>query len=59
MTNIDFNFEFIGEIPDPGGKLRAEAEDRLIFLTKGHKDLIGATVTIEELTGETTPIASK
>ncbi|NIV30155.1 MAG: 30S ribosomal protein S30 [Anaerolineae bacterium] len=55
MTNIEFGFEFYSEIPDPDGVLRAEAERRLLALTEGHDDLIGASLTLEELTGETTP----
>ena len=51
----EFGFEYYSEIPDPEDALRAEAERRLLALTEGHDDLIGASVTIEELTGETTP----
>lgn len=55
MTMLDFEFEFTSDIPDPDDALRAEAHDRLLALTQGHDDLIGASVTVEELTGETTP----
>ena len=55
MTMIDFEFEFTSEIPDPDDALRAEAYDRLLALSEGHDDLIGASVTLEELTGVTTP----
>jgi ribosome-associated translation inhibitor RaiA len=55
MTHVEFSFEFYSEIPDPEDALRAEAERRLLALTEGHDDLIGASVTMEELTGETTP----
>jgi len=55
MTNIEFSFEFYSEIPDPEDALRVEAERRLLALTEGHNDLIGASLTMEELTGETTP----
>ena len=55
MTNIEFSFEFYSEIPDPDEALRVEAEGRLLALTEGHGDLTGASLTIEELTGETTP----
>ena len=55
MTNVEFSFEFYSEIPDPEDALRAEAERRLLALTQGHDDLIGASLTMEELTGETTP----
>jgi ribosome-associated translation inhibitor RaiA len=55
MTGAQFGFEFYTEIPDPADGLRVEAENRLLALTEGHDDLIGASVTMEELTGETTP----
>ena len=55
MTSAEFGFEFQSRVPDRDGALRAEARDRLLALTRGHDDLIGASVTIEELTGGTTP----
>jgi ribosome-associated translation inhibitor RaiA len=55
MTTIEFSFEFHSEIPDPDEALRTEAKRRLLALTEGHDDLIGASLTMEELTGETTP----
>lgn len=55
MTMLDFQFEFTSDIADPDDALRAEANDSLLALTEGHDDLIGASVTVEELTGETTP----
>ena len=55
MNSTEFSFEFYSEIPDPDEALRAEAERRLLALTEGHDDLIGASATMEELTGETTP----
>ena len=55
MTNMEFSFEFRSEIPEPDQAFRAEAERRLLALTEGHDDLVGASVTMEELTGETTP----
>lgn len=55
MNIPDFDFEFYTEIPDPGDTLRAEARDRLLTLREGHDDIIGASVAMEELTGEETP----
>jgi hypothetical protein len=51
----DFDFEFYSEVPDPDDVLRAEALNRLLELAEGHDDIIGASVALEELTGETTP----
>lgn len=55
MNRTQFGFEFYSEIPDPDKALRAEAESRLLALAEDHKDLVGASVTVEELTGGTTP----
>jgi ribosome-associated translation inhibitor RaiA len=55
MGTTDFSFEFTSEVPDPGDALRSEALDRLWQLTAGHTDIIGASVAVEELTGEETP----
>ncbi|MGD8626107.1 MAG: HPF/RaiA family ribosome-associated protein [Anaerolineae bacterium] len=55
MNISDFDFEFYAEIPDPGDALRTEALNRLLALAEGHDDIIGASVAMEELTGESTP----
>lgn len=55
MSMIQFDFEFYAKVPDPDDALRREANRRLTALTEGHNDITGASVTIEELTGETTP----
>ena len=55
MNIPDFDFEFISEVPDPDDVLRAEALNQLLELAEGHDDIIGASVAVEELTGETTP----
>jgi ribosome-associated translation inhibitor RaiA len=55
MNRAHFGFEFYSEIPDPDKVLQAEAESRLLALAEDHKDLVGASVTVEELTGGTTP----
>jgi ribosome-associated translation inhibitor RaiA len=50
-----FAFEYKTEIDDPEGVLRLTAERRLQDLASGHRDMIGALVTLEELTANTTP----
>jgi hypothetical protein len=52
---IEFAFEFYSEVPDTDDALRMEADRRLRALTEGHTDITGASVAIEELTGEATP----
>jgi ribosome-associated translation inhibitor RaiA len=53
----EFEFEFLSEIEQRDEELRAEAEIRLRDLAEGHTDLVGASVALEELSGETTPHA--
>jgi ribosome-associated translation inhibitor RaiA len=58
MDTGDFTFEFYDEASLPKAvenRLRAEAEDRLRRLTKGHTDVTGASVSVDELTGGSTP----
>ena len=55
MNIPDFDFEFYSEVPDPDDVLRADALNQLLELAEGHDDIIGASVAVEELTGETTP----
>jgi ribosome-associated translation inhibitor RaiA len=55
MSFVEFEFEFTSEIPDPDDALRLEAEERLYALTEGHNDITGASVTMEEVTGQKTP----
>jgi ribosome-associated translation inhibitor RaiA len=52
---IEFDFEFYTEVPDPEDALQLEANRRLRALTEGHTDITGASVALEELTGDTTP----
>lgn len=52
---IEFAFEFYTEVADADDALRLEADRRLWSLTEGHTDITGASVALEELTGETTP----
>jgi ribosome-associated translation inhibitor RaiA len=55
---VDFDFEFYNEVlhlEHLEAELRAEAESRLRELAADHTDIIGASVAIEELTGDVTP----
>jgi ribosome-associated translation inhibitor RaiA len=54
MESGDFDFEFYSDIPNAEDGLKQEAERRLRELTKGHKDLIGASVAVEEWANRTT-----
>lgn len=52
MSDQEFTFEFLNEIENLGEaldeRLYSEAETRLRKLQKGHTDLIGAAVSIEQ-----------
>ena len=51
----EFAFEFFNTTDVEDEELRQMAEDRLRALTKGHKDLTGAAVSLEPMSGDTTP----
>lgn len=53
----EFEFEYLSEVEQPDDQLQIEAEDRLRALAEGHSDMVGASVALEELSGETTPHA--
>ncbi len=55
MDATDFDFEFYSDIPNAEDRLRQEAERRLRELTKGHTDMIGASVAVESMVNKTTP----
>jgi len=54
LNVVDFDFEFFSEIEGLDVDLIAEAEKRLREMASGHDDMIGASVAMEELTGEET-----
>lgn len=55
MSRSDFHFEFSGETTYVPQELVQEAETWLRELAEDHTDLIGAAVTVEELTQVETP----
>jgi ribosome-associated translation inhibitor RaiA len=58
MDTQDFSLEFYNEAPlleELELELAAEADRRLRELAEGHTDIIDASVSVEELTGEETP----
>jgi ribosome-associated translation inhibitor RaiA len=55
MGELDFHLEFRSEVEPLEDALLAEADRRLRALTKGHDDMVGASVAVEELTGAETP----
>jgi hypothetical protein len=55
MGGLDFHLEFQTEVEHLGDELIEEADRRLRALAEGHSDMIGASVSMEELTGGATP----
>ncbi len=55
MDSTDFDFQFYSDIPNSDDGLRREAERRLRDLIKGHSDMIGASVAVEQFVNKTTP----
>jgi ribosome-associated translation inhibitor RaiA len=55
MSRLDFHIEFYTERTELPDGLEVEADSRLRALAADHKDIIGASVAVEELTGEETP----
>ena len=51
MSELDFHIEFFIEIPTLGENFLAEAEQRLRALTKNRNDLIGASISVEDIAG--------
>lgn len=52
MGMTDFEFEFQTDLPYLSQKRRDKAEQRLRELGDGHKDVIGAAVTVRKVEGQ-------
>ncbi len=48
MGRNDFTFEFASEVADPDNELRGEAEARLRGLAAEKRDLVGASVAVDQ-----------
>jgi hypothetical protein len=58
MDEVVFPVEFRNQAGLPGRteyEMHMEADRRLRALSKGHTDITGASVSVEELTGDVTP----
>lgn len=55
MAKSDFYVEFHSEVPYIGDELRLEAERRLTEFAKGHSDITGASVALENIVEAETP----
>jgi len=59
MNGPDLNIEFYSEVLSIGEEMKQEVRERLEALTEGHKDIIEASVAVEDLAGEDTPFLYK
>lgn len=59
MNGPELKLEFYSEVINVGDEVRQEARERLEKLAEGHKDLIEASVAIEDIAGEETPFIYK
>lgn len=60
MTNhqeFPFDFEFFNQTQQPDADLYQLAYDKIIDLAEGHSDIVGAKVSLEELSSGATPYA--
>ena len=55
MALIDLPIEFHAEVDAATDELELEAEKRLLKLSEGHSDMIGASISVERQAHGTTP----
>lgn len=55
--DFPFDFAFYNETDQEDDELYNTAYNGILDLTKGHTDIVGASVSIEELSDDTTPHA--
>lgn len=57
LPEFPFKFEFYNETNLPDAEYYEMAYDQITDLAEGHTDLVGASVTLKELSSEETPNA--
>jgi ribosome-associated translation inhibitor RaiA len=55
MYTKEFDYRFFNETDQPDDPLREEARTQLLKLAGDHKDIIGASVALEELSSSVSP----
>jgi hypothetical protein len=55
VSELDFHIEYFLEVPEIDEAHKIETNDRLNTLANDHNDLIGASVTVEEIAGVDNP----
>jgi len=57
LTEFPFDFEFYNETDLPDAEFYEMAYDQITDTAEGHDDIVGASVSLEELSSEETPHA--
>ncbi len=57
LPEFPFDFEFYNETNLPDAEFYEMAYDQIMDAAEGHNDIVGASVSLEELSGEETPHA--
>ena len=57
LPEFPFDFEFYNETDLPDAEFYEMAYDQITDAAEGHDDIVGASVSLEELSGEETPHA--
>lgn len=59
MHRTDMKIEFYSEVLQIGDEVRNEARETIEKLSRGHKDIIEASIALEDIAGEETPFLYK
>jgi hypothetical protein len=57
QQEFPFDFEFLNQTQQPDAELYQLAYSKISEMAQGHTDIVGAKVSLEELSSETTPHA--
>jgi ribosome-associated translation inhibitor RaiA len=57
LPEFPFDFEFLNETNQPDAELYRMAYEKITDIAGGHDDIVGASVSLEELSAEATPHA--
>jgi hypothetical protein len=57
QQEFPFDFEFLNQTQQPDSELYQIAYDQITEMAQGHTDIVGAKVSLEELSSDATPHA--
>jgi hypothetical protein len=55
LPEFPFDFEFYNETDQPDAEFYEMAYEKITEVAEGHDDIVGAAVSLKELTGDETP----